>query len=66
MAGFLNKNRDTLQPGLVEALQMSANPFVRQLFKTANEESKKRTDKLTTGAQFKVTGAAPTEDSSSN
>jgi myosin heavy subunit len=57
--GYLEKNRDTLQPELKEALSNSTNQFVSALFFESPEiqDDKKGTlkAKLTTGAQFKVT-----------
>lgn len=54
VVGFLDKNRDTLQPEVIELLQESGNSFIRDLFPDPKEDGKStRKPKPSTTAQFK-------------
>ena len=54
VGGFLDKNRDSLQPELIEILQDSTNEFIRDLFPEPKEDPKAtRKAKPSMGAQFK-------------
>jgi myosin-7 len=55
VVGFLDKNRDTLQPEVIELLQDSTSAFVRDLFPDVKDDGNAtRKPKPSTTAQFKV------------